>query len=180
MTRAGAPPNDILVARVARLAFSSSSMRGKGNRGVVEVARAFARGLDLAPFGTRDGAAFLQALDSATDTLVSELPRSARKWGLARKGLNIFLRECLYLRYTCDAFSLHRAERWFELPLDSITAGELRELDPDLPRWPGVRELRPSESAAYQAAASAEARNRGFARVHLDAEWWGAREAEGR
>ena len=62
-----------------------------------------------------------------------------------------------------------------EIPLDSITAKQIRRKVPELPRWPGVKYVDPRTSAAYQAAALFIAREHGVARVHLDAYWWGAR-----
>ena len=71
-------------------------MRGAGNTGVVTAARTHLGRLDLRPFGTRDDDRFRVALNSATTRLRAALPEEARCWGLARKGLNIFLRDCLY------------------------------------------------------------------------------------
>jgi hypothetical protein len=108
--------------------------------------------------------------------LVRALPKGARTWGLGRKLLNIFVRDSLYVGYLSSAYSLKRAEEFFEVPLDSITAARIHELAPELPRWRGVKHLDPRTSAAYQAVALLAARERGIARVHLDAYWWGARE----
>ena len=60
------------------------------------------------------------------------------------------------------------------MPLDSLTGTELyRASDGTLPRWKTVRGLTPELSASYQEVASAEARKRDMARIHLDAVWWG-------
>jgi hypothetical protein len=131
--------------------------------------------MKLGPFGTRSAARFAMHLDRTTRRLLQRLPRRAQHWGLARKGLNIFLRDCLYTAYLRERYGLHRAEASFELPLDSITAKRLREADPDLPRWPGVRGLDPNTSRVYQQAATTVADWEGSARIHLDAVWWGAR-----
>jgi hypothetical protein len=165
----------ILQQRQARLAIGSSSMRGRGNTGVVHAARAHLATLDLRPFGTARAKAFSRALDEATDDLRLALPRAARHWGLARKGLNIFLRECLYCSYLREHFALGRGEEFYEIPLDSITAAHLRRVPAaTLPRWPGVKHVDAQASVRFQAVAAREARARGFARVHLDALWWGA------
>ena len=120
------------------------------------------------------GSSFSKALDSTTESLQSEFPLAAKRWGLARKVLNIFLRDCLYTTYLNEAFRLNEAEELFELPLDSITAKELTRVAGRkvLPPWPGVIHVTPTLSTAYQAVASAEAVKRGIARVHLDAIWW--------
>ena len=162
----------------ARSAIGSSSMRGAGSAGVVECARTFMGRMALSSFGTRNRATFLNRLDRATTDLLILLPKSARRWGRARKGLNIFLRNCLYTSYLRDEYSLARAEEFFELPLDSITGSRLvEESEGTLPRWETVRGLTPERSADYQAAAARLAAKRGVARVHLDAVWWGERGA---
>jgi hypothetical protein len=165
--------------RTARVAISASACRGGGSAGVVQAARDATADLDLGRFATRDRAAFARALDAATKKLLRALPRRARAWGLARKLLNIFLRDSLYTGYLRDAHGLQRAERFFEIPLDSITAARLHDLAPKLPRWAGVRCLDPSTSAEYQSVALLAARKKDLARVHLDAFWWGARAASG-
>ena len=112
-----------------------SSMRGRGNRGVVEKGRACLSKVKLGRFGTQNAARFRRELDRATDDLMRSFPRSARHWGLARKGLNIFLRECLYTVYLRDHFRLGRGSRHFEIPLDSLTGKELWEAsNRELPR----------------------------------------------
>src|SRR5206468_1450259 len=76
----------------ARAAIGSSSMRGAGSAGVMRCARAFLGEMPLRPFGTSSKSRFLSRLDSATHDLKRALPKEAQRWGLARKGLNIFLR----------------------------------------------------------------------------------------
>src|SRR6478609_8559801 len=104
----------------ARVAINSSSMRGAGSPGVVKGARAFLGNLPLQLFGTRIESEFRSQLDAATHDLVQALPRKGRRWGRARKGLNIFLRDCLYTTYLRDQYTLGLAENFFEVPLDSI------------------------------------------------------------
>jgi hypothetical protein len=105
------------------------------------------------------------------------MPADARSWGLARKLLNIFLRDALYTTYLADAFKLQEAESLLEIPLDSITAGHLRKEDGGrmLPRWPGVKHLTPEISKSYQAFAAQFAATKALAPVHLDTHWWGHR-----
>jgi hypothetical protein len=166
---------ELIQQHLARLAIGPSSMRGKGNAGVVRRARGFLAALDVHPFGTARARGFAIALDETTEALRGSFPRGVRLWGLARKGLNIFLRECLYCAYTREHYHLDRSEAYFEIPLDSITTAKLRRLPgADLPPWPGVKYLDAECSAGYQAVAAREAVRRGFSRVHLDALWWGA------
>src|ERR1700720_707512 len=114
-----------LQVRAARIAIGSSSMRGPGSQGTVEAGRHFLNTLPLAAFGTSESKAFRSALDAATLVLKHAFPQASRCWGLARKGLNIFLRDCLYTTYLRDAYSLDVAESSFEVPLDSLTGQAL-------------------------------------------------------
>lgn len=161
-------------SRTARIAAAASAARGKGNGGVVGAARSYLRRLDLSAFGTRDETMFRRALDRCTRRLVKHLPPPARHWGLARKLLNIYLRDCLYCTYLSASFKLERAERLLEVPLDSITARGLKRAAgrAALPVWPGVKHLSPEVSAGFQSFAAELARREGFARVHLDAVYW--------
>jgi hypothetical protein len=163
-------------ARTARVAIGASTARGRGNKGAAKAARSFLCGLKLAPFAVRSRAAFAAQLDRATAQLLSALPRKAQRWGLARKFLNIFLRDCFYTTYLARAYHLDRAEQLFELPLDSITAKELRKAAgrEHLPRWPGVRKVTKDVSARYQVIALEEAKKEKIARLHLDAKYWAA------
>jgi len=125
-------------------------------------------------FGKTTESGFAKNLDTATHALCDALPRGARHWGLARKVINIFLRNCLYTTYLDAAFGLHWNEPYFELPLDSITAVHLKRAAGRgrLPAWPGVKHLTEPISAKFQEAATAEADRRRISRIHLDAIWW--------
>jgi hypothetical protein len=166
---------EALQMKTARATITSSSMRGPGCGEAIRAGRAFVCGLELRRFSSRTRAGFQTELDDATRELVAAMPRVARSWGLARKGINIFLRECLYTSYLRDYSRIERAERYFELPLDSLTGKALKRTAPELPRWDCIRRLTPTISEAFQAAASREGDRRGFARVHLDVFWWGRR-----
>lgn len=170
---------DWIQAHVARAALPPSSVRGKGSAGVAKAGRAFLRRLDLAPFGRAGADRFAASLDTATEELRRALPRDGRSWGLARKMLNLFLRDALYTTHLERRYGLSVNEAHFELPLDKFTGSELVRLaEGKLPSWPGVRALRRQESARYQEAALEHARKARVARVHLDALWWGARAEE--
>ncbi|PYQ74185.1 MAG: hypothetical protein DMG04_11390 [Acidobacteria bacterium] len=172
-------PEEVLAAlqfHIARASLGPSSMRGAGSTGVVGAGRTFLGDLDLGRFSTSNERRFQMELDRATDGLLRAFPRGARHWGLARKGLNIFLRECLYTVYVRDAHNLAVAEELFEIPLDSLTGQALYEASKrSLPRWRTVRGLERSVSDAFQRVAAQVASERGVARVHLDAVWWGKR-----
>ena len=93
---------------------------------------------------------------------------------MSRKLLNIFLRDCFYNAYLAKAYGLQNAEEFYEVPLDSITAQQLKKRAErgQLPVWPGVKHLSPEESDRFQAFAREVAGNAGVAPVHLDALWW--------
>lgn len=158
---------------VARGAIGASTVRSQGAAGVADAARRFLAGIDLSKFSTAEPSAFARMLDEQTERLAGSLPRPARSWGLARKCMNIFLREAFYNVYLQSHYHLAIAERFYEVPLDRIVAEALRSRAPgELQRWPGVRNLNSELSAKYQAVAERLAANEGVARVHLDAVYW--------
>ena len=162
-------------SRTARVAVGPSTVRGQG-KGAARSARKFLRGLRLRPFGTRDESAFHRALDRATGTLTDELPAPSKSWGLSRKIVNIFLRDCLYNVYLRREFELQKAEKFFEVPLDSVTGTWLRHnFKGKVPPWPGVKHLTPEMSRRYQDAADEAVSPTKGARIHLDAEIWSLR-----
>jgi hypothetical protein len=169
---------DFLVAvqaQVARSAIGPSTLRRQGAVGTVDAARGFLSTVPLRGFAVADDRRFRNQLDQVTEELRASLPRGAQTWGTARKALNVFLRDAMYCVYLDEVFRLRRAEQLLELPLDSITSKCLRKAATlgELPLWPGVRALRQDISDAFQAVASRVAAERGLARVHLDAFWWG-------
>jgi hypothetical protein len=159
---------------VARYSVSASAARGQGSPGLVSKARAYLGVAPLRDFGVKSPARFSNVLDHHTLGLKLALPPQARSWGVARKLLNIFLRNAFYTTYLCDRYHLDIAEWLYEVPLDRIVGRRLMtEAASTLPRWPGVKHLTPAISVAYQTAARRVAENEGFAPVHLDVAWWG-------
>jgi hypothetical protein len=106
---------------------------------------------------------------------LAKFPKKGRHWGRARKGLNIFLRGCLYTSYLRDTYGLAPTENHFEVPLDSITGARLSSEVHGLPRWKSVQALDREDSDAFQRGAALLAKRSGHARVHLDAICWGLR-----
>ena len=113
---------------------------------------------------------FWRALDRATRTMRDHLPREVSSWGLARKVLNIFLRDCFYNGLLMSTYKLKSAERFFEVPLDSVVAQALKARQPRgaLPRWRGVKHLSAEESVYFQGAALELCRSLNITRVHLE------------
>ncbi|MBZ0089288.1 MAG: hypothetical protein K8H90_02805, partial [Thermoanaerobaculia bacterium] len=139
--------------------------------------------LDLANLAA-DPEDFPALLNNRTGSLLKKFEGEARRrWGLARKLLNIFLRDVVYNVHLRKAYRLAALEPLLELPLDGETTTRLRreykELQkdreglPDLPGWNGPFALTPRESRAHQKAALEVAQAYGLrARVHLDAFFW--------
>ena len=165
-------------ARAARVAVGASAIRGQG-KGVALPARNFLASLPLREFSTTRRKQFALRLDARTAELQRRFPKGTGSWGLARKLLNIFLREALYTTYLTESYKLAKSEPFLEVPLDSITGKQLCALPASsLCRWPGVKHLKPDLSAEYQAVAETHAQAAGISRVHLDALWWGQRKGE--
>lgn len=158
--------------RVAETAVGPSTARGQGPSGVVQSLRQSLDGVDLADFRVRSQRRFASVLDRWTDSIRRDLPTKARSWGLARKCLNIFLRDCYYNAYLRPLLGAQISADWFEVPLDRLTAMSLKALDCELPRWRGVRHLAPETSSLYQASAAALAKQWEIGRVHLDTFLW--------
>lgn len=158
-------------------------MRGKGNAGVAAAARSYLTQLDLAKLAA-DPEAFPELLDQRTDSLLERFEGDAReRWGLARKILNLFLRDAVYNVHLRKAYRLAVLENLLELPLDGESAKRvrrdyrrLRKGRPDLPNlpaWKGPFVLTPRKSRDHQQAALEVAQAKGLrARVHLDAFFW--------
>jgi len=160
-------------SRVARMAIGPSTVRGNP-AGTTGAARGFLLALPLRQFAAGGRAEFQRTLDRSTARLQAALPRGARNWGLARKLLNIYLRDGVYSAHLRSLCRLGRIEPFCELPLDVVTARRLRELGEGagLPRWPGVNAVTSEVSARYQEVATKIARARRVRRVHLDVYWW--------
>ena len=160
--------------RIASAAIGASTIRGMGPKGTAKRARAFLAGLNLNRFRVDSKREFAQVLDRATDSFLAALPPKAKHWGLARKLLNIFLRDAAYNRYLSQRFALWRVERWMEVPLDSHVGKQLRA-SPEgkhLPRWKTVIGLAFEESTELQRVATTVARRKGVTRVDLDVYYW--------
>jgi hypothetical protein len=162
-----------LIERQAQLAVGASTTRGQRS-GTVRALRAALADVPLGEFGASSEVEFFRALDRNTRRVQRRLPRQAASWGLARKSLNIFLRDCYYNGFLMRQFKLRRLGRFFEVPLDSVVAKELKSEFPRgaLPRWPGVKHLQREDSALFQQAAQTLCRSWRLPRVHLDTFLW--------
>jgi len=120
---------------------------------MVTCARGFLEKLDLADF-TRG--AFAEVLDVKTNELraafLTKLPADAECWGLARKVLNLYLRDAYYNRFLCEHYRLNEIAAELETPLDGDADKVLRRYfwanqRRALPTWPRLK----GEKEDYQA-----------------------------
>jgi hypothetical protein len=160
--------------RLAQVAIGASTVRGQREPGLAEAVRTFLASLKLSQFGVQDEKSFQEVLNKETGNLLRKR-KLRKKWGVARKCLNIFLRDAFYNVYLRTEYGLEAAEQWYEVPLDSQVAKALearaKEWSPReaLPRWTTIKDLQPEESKCYQAFAKQVAESEGLpGRVHLD------------
>jgi hypothetical protein len=160
--------------RTAMVAVGATTVHGAGGAGTVAAARAHLARLNLRRIVVRSEKRFRNALDRETLALARALPRGSRHWGLARKLLNIFLRDALYNVYLSNAYAITRIERWLELPLDSHVGKnlQLEMRGVFVPKWKTIKGLTPNLSASFQAIARTVAEAKGIAPVHLDLFLW--------
>jgi hypothetical protein len=163
--------------RLANITIGSTTLRNQGASGVINAARCFLKNLDLVRFVTDNQTDFARELDTQTDFLRQSFPAQAQYWGTARKAINLFLAEAYYHRFICAAYHLETIEHLLELPLDSqvgnFLTNEARQVgEIDFPQWPGLKHLNPKDSKRYQSFANQLAKNKGWARVHLDVIIW--------
>jgi hypothetical protein len=162
---------------VAEIAIGPSALRNQGAPGVISAARTFLKKVDLQKVAGLSSDSFPLWLDDATDALRRAFPDGAQdSWGAARKGVNLFLRTCLYNTFLARAHGLEKIEALLEIPLDRHVADGLSsdadERKKSLPAWPSIKRLMKSESEEFQAFASVLAAEMGIARVHLDLRYW--------
>jgi hypothetical protein len=161
---------------VANVAIPASSLRNQGASGVVRVAREYLGKMDLGELKSLTPPQYAQWLEEKTQELLKHFPKPARKWGVARKALNVFLCHAFLNRCLCEEYRLDRLGEVMETPLDSIAANELRknieEEENGLPNWTTVRELKPKVSDEYQRVAEMLAKRWGIHRACLDVFLW--------
>ena len=84
----------LIQAHLARVSIGPSTVRGQGP-GVAKAGREFLSSLDLTQFQGLSETGFRTQLESTTLSLRTAMPKKTRSWGMARKMLNIFLRDAL-------------------------------------------------------------------------------------
>jgi hypothetical protein len=170
------PPSFIKLVhkRVASVAVAASTVRGMGPKGTAAQARSFLARVNLKRFVVASEKEFARVLELTTQSFCRALPKAVGHWGLARKLLNIFLRDAAHNRVLNRKFGLAKIERWMEVPLDSHVGKQLRAVPEGrhLPAWKTVVGLQPEVSEKFQIAASRLAKAKGLARVDLDICLW--------
>jgi hypothetical protein len=171
--------------RVAQVAIGASSLRNQGGGGLIDDCRNYCeKNINLADFiaALKNLDEYTNFLNNHTDLLLSRLSPEVRRWGAARKGLNLFLRDVVYNRFVIDRFSLPASIYDFnemispmEVPLDTDVAnGIALEANQNLPKWPGIKYLHKGESDLYQIQANMIASREGIPRLHLDLKFYRA------
>jgi len=153
--------------------ISISTVRRMGPSGTLQAARKFLKDVNLRDLGRASPSAYERHLDTLTGSLQDALPSPAH-WGVARKCLNLFLRDALYNFYLRSEFDLAKFERNLEIPLDSHV-GKALAVTPegrDLPAWRSVVGLDSQLNSQFQQVAASVAKRKGTYRVHLDLAYW--------
>ena len=161
---------------VANIAIGPSTLRNQGADDVPKHSRTFLADLDLTVFGRIEPGQYSDVLDRWTNELQRRLPVGAQNWGTARKALNVFLTQTYLNRYLSEEHGLSDFGDVLETPLDSQAARMLRKLAGrgKLPRWEGIKRLRPENSRRYQEFAAEYAKEEGIQRACLDIRLWRA------
>jgi len=164
-------PTGLLSPRTSGALDSTSWVRSRPS-GTLDAARSFLETIRLGRMGIKKGWEFRERPDRLTEDLRISLPARAKYWGLARKILNMFLRDATYNHYLRNEFNLDRAETRLEIPLDSAVATGLRRRSPrgSLPPWPeGLKARGPRCVSAAGIGTGCGLR---MDRVHLDTVLW--------
>ncbi len=160
---------------IANISIGSSTVRGRP-AGTVGTVRKYLEGLDLSSLRDLKKEQFEIWLNEKTQDLQSKLTQDFKEeWGLARKCLNIFLRNVVYNKYLFKEYNLRSILPWLEVPLDSQVAQHLRNEHEGegLPRWPWLNKLDQPTSKLYQDVADKVRATKELPyRVHLDVYYW--------
>lgn len=167
---------DLMQRYVVNISISGSTLRNQGGAKVSESSRVFLATLDLNVFRSIDTVQYVEQLERWSRELMSKLPQGANKWGTARKALNVFFVQVFMNKYLSNEYGLSKFGNVLETPLDSQATRKLRKIAGrgKLPRWNGIKRLRPEESARYQELAAKLAEEEEIPRACLDIQLWRA------
>jgi hypothetical protein len=170
-------PHGVFLAKLQRFVaesmISHSALRNVGAAGAVQRARNFLAALSLRGLDRVNSVGYLSWLDSNTERLRRSLPPKAKKWGAARKAMNIFMRSVVYTTPLAEAYRLQHLLPYLEVPLDKDVAGGLKKRNREtFPDWKSIISLTPELHRRYQRVALRDARQRRVHRADLDAFYW--------
>lgn len=167
--------------RTSQVSVGPSALRNQGSGGLVEKCHSyFEKSINLKEFGRKLSTdKYADYLDTCTKELVDSFPTKGKRWGAARKGLNLFFREVIYNKYLADYLGLPsdfednlKSIKLLEVPLDRDVATGLISKFSDLPKWKSIKDLTANQSKIYQESAAEYASLQGIVRIHLDLEFW--------
>lgn len=137
-------------------AIGTSAVRGQPAGTKKAIQRVLSR-TKLSRMPRRNRVLFERWLDRQTERIRHRPPSRAKPWGVARKALNLFLRDCLYNHYLRTSYGLTSVERWLEVPLDGVVGRALRRKAKAqgvaLPQWPGLKRITAEAGDQFQAFA---------------------------
>ena len=154
--------------------FGSSIFRNMVGKGTLACMRKFLKEIRLDEISKTDPSRYAETLDRLTEQFLQKMPVNDRRWGVARKCLNLFFRDVLYNFYLRERYDFAKFESYLEIPLDSHVGEALRSKcgGVDLPPWHTVKGLTKEESDKFQSAAAELAKSCETERVHLDVVYW--------
>jgi len=169
--------------RIAIVSVGGSAIRNQGASGMVDDARSYFKdsiALDEFFSAMKDETSYRMFLDKHTIYLRDKFREGGRRWGAARKGLNLFFRDLVYNKFITEEFGLSQdfnlfndEIKYLEVPLDSFVAQGLCDMpNLQLPKWKSIKELTPGTSELFQISALQVAKELKVARVHLDLILW--------
>lgn len=172
-----------LQRRLAQTSVGASSLRNQGAGGIISECRNYFQNvINLRDFidSMANQEKFKSFLDGHTENLVKRFDEKAQRWGAARKGLSLFLRDVVYNKFFSNFFSMpdnfdefNNMIQFLEVPLDKFVAlGIDLTSNGNVPLWLGIRYLTPTTNCAYQEQAMIIAKREGIARIHLDLKYY--------
>lgn len=155
-------------------AVGTSAVRGQPAK-TKKVIQKVLMAADLNAIPRRSQPKFEKWRNQLTECVQRKLPNPDKPWGIARKAVNLFLRDCFYNHYLREEYGLAAVEQWLEVPLDGVVSRAFcREAGRgELPRWRGLGRVTPGDSVRFQEFAKWLAGRVGLqARIFLDNVVW--------
>ncbi len=171
-----------LTKHLANVSIGVSTVRGYPT-GTGKCVREYLGGMDFNQFRLiMNEADYSNIIDEHTKNLVDKLyliiDHSKEKtalWGIARKCLNIFMRNACYNRFIYEKYQLSHLMPFLEVPLDSYVGKKLDSHNKNT-KWTTITAINKVTNDNYQSVATDMAKNEySFNhRIHLDLIAWRA------